>query len=58
MNKSTIKIHTLALVVIIFLQLYPNIGIADNSVSNKKNDLVEIKKILMLSIKKLKRILK
>ena len=55
MNKSTIKIHTLALVVIIFLQLYPNIGIADNSVSNKKNDLVEIKKNIDVINKKIKK---
>jgi len=55
MNKSTIKIHTLALVVIILLQLYPRIGIADNSVSNKKSDLVEIKKNIDVINKKIKK---
>jgi len=55
MNKSTIKIHTLALVAIIFLQLYPNIGLTDNSVTNKKDDLVEIKKNIEVINKKIKK---
>jgi septal ring factor EnvC (AmiA/AmiB activator) len=54
-NKSAIKIPALALLVIIFLQLYPNIGLTDNSVSNKKDALVEIKKNIDVINKKIKK---
>jgi septal ring factor EnvC (AmiA/AmiB activator) len=55
MNKSTIKIQALVLIAIIFLQLYPNIGLTDNTVLNKKDDLVEIKKNIEVINKKIKK---
>jgi murein hydrolase activator len=55
MNKSTIKLQAIILIAIIFLQLYPNIGLADNSVSIKKDDLVEIKKNIDVINKKIKK---
>ena len=55
MNKSTIKLQDIILVVIIFLQLYPNTALADNSVSIKKDDLVEIKKNIDVIDKKIKK---
>ena len=54
-NKSTIKIQALVLVAIIFLQLYPNIGLTNNSVSDNKDDLVEIKKNIDVINKKIKK---
>ena len=55
MNKSSIQIQTLFLVVIISLLLCPNIGLTDNSVSNKKDDLVKIKKNIDVINKKIKK---
>ena len=55
MNKSTIKIQALVLIAIFFLQLYPNIGLADNTVLNKKDDLIEIKKNIEVINKKIKK---
>ena len=55
MNKSTIKIQALVLIAIIFLQLYPNIGLTDNTVLDKKDDLVEIKKNIDVINKKIKK---
>ncbi len=55
MNKSTIKIQALVLIAIIFLQLYPNIGLTDNTVLDKKDDLVEIKKNIEVINKKIKK---
>ena len=54
-NKSDIKIQILTLIAIVFLQLYPNIGLTDNSVSNKEVDLVEIKKNIDVINKKIKK---
>ena len=55
MNKSTIKIQALVLIAIFILQLYPNIGLADNTVLNKKDDLIEIKKNIEVINKKIKK---
>jgi len=55
MNKGTIKFQALALVTIIFLLLYPNIGATDNSVTNKKGDLVKIKENIEIINKKIKK---
>ena len=55
MNKGTIKFQALALVTIIFLLLYPNIGATDNSVTNKKGDLVKIKENIEVINKKIKK---
>jgi len=54
-NKSAIKIQALALLAIISLQLYPNIGLTDNSVTNKKDALVEIKKNIEVINKEIKK---
>ncbi|MDB4042195.1 peptidoglycan DD-metalloendopeptidase family protein [Methylophilaceae bacterium] len=55
MNKSTIKIQALVLIAIFFLQLYPNIGLADNTVLNKKDALIKIKKNIEVINKKIKK---
>lgn len=55
MNKSIIKVQSLVLIAMLCLQLYPNIGLTDNTVSNKKNDLVEIKKNISVINKKIKK---
>ncbi len=54
-NNNSIIIKAITLITIIFLQLYPNIGVADNSVSIKKDDLVEIKKNIDVINKKIKK---
>jgi len=54
-NKKNIQIQALFLVVIISLLLSPNNGMADNTVSNKKDDLVEIKKNIDVINKKIKK---